>query len=174
MRTTDVIEHLREGLDGLRAQRPRVEAAAPFPISDNILHNVPEAVWYPPEVLAHLTEMLPYWFGECERILAGDGKEPVPFGRVAANELRIGVIARDRTLPLRELYARVDAIVTRVIARLEELSDADLDREGVRVGRGVVKVGTILNDSMAGHLVEHVHQIDDLLANPPAPPAAAG
>lgn len=174
MRTRDVIDHLREGLNGLQAQRPRVEAAAPFPISDNILHNVPEAVWYPPEVLAHLTEMLPYWFGECERIWSGDGSEPVPFGRVAANDLRIGVIARDRTLPLRELYGRVESIVNRAIARLEELSDEDLDREGVRVGRGLVKAGTILNDSMAGHLVEHVRQIDELLANPPAPPAAAG
>ena len=125
VKTADVIDRLREGLASLRAQRPRVEASAPFPISGNILHNAPEAVWYPPEVLAHLTEMLPFWFGECERILAGDGSEPVPFGRVADNELRIGVIARDRTLPLRELYARVDSLVERAIARLGELSDAD-------------------------------------------------
>lgn len=167
MRTTEIIDHLREGLTALQAQRARVEAAAPFPISDNILHNVPEAVWYPPEVLAHLTEMLPFWFGECERILAGDGSEPVPFGRLADNELRIGVIARDRTLPLRELYARIDSLVTRTIARLGELSDADLERQGFRKGRGIATVGQIMNDSMAGHLVEHVHQIDDLLANPP-------
>ena len=165
MKTTDVIDHLDEGLSGLMAQRPRVEAAAPFPQSDNILHG-PEAYWYPPEVLAHLTEMLPFWFGEVERIMAG-GPEPVPFGRVATNTLRIGVIDRDRTLPLRELYARVDSIVRRAIARLGEMTDADLDRQGLRASRGLVTIGQIMNDSMAGHLVEHVHQIDDLLANPP-------
>jgi hypothetical protein len=165
MKTTDVIDHLREGLDALLAQRPRVEAAAPFPQSDNILHNVPEAHWYPPEVLAHLTEMLPFWFGEVERIMAGDGSEPVPFGRVADNELRIGVIDRDRTLPLRELYARVESIVNRAIARLGEMTDGDLDRTGLRQGRGVVTIGQIMDNSMAGHLMEHVRQIDDLLGD---------
>lgn len=169
MQTTDVIDHLRLGLAALQAQRPRVEAAAPFPTSDNILHNVPEAIWYPPEVLAHLTEMLPFWFGEVERIMAGNGVDPVPFGRVAANELRIGVIARDRTLPLRELYARVESLVNRAIARLGEMTDADLDRQGNRQGRGLVTIGQIMNDSMAGHLVEHVRQIDDLLAGSPRP-----
>ena len=169
MKTTDVIDHLNAGLSALTAQRPRVEAAAPFPKSDNILHNVPEAYWYPPEVLAHLTEMLPFWFGEVERIMAGNGTDPVPFGRVAANDLRIGVIDRDRTLPFRELYARIESIVNRAIARLGEMTDADLDREGLRQSRGIVTVGQIMNDSMAGHLMEHVRQIDDLLANPPKP-----
>lgn len=165
MKTTDVIDHFERGRSALQAQRPRVEAAAPFPLSDNILHE-PESYWYPPEVLAHLTEMLPYWLGEVERILAG-GPGPVPYGRVATNELRIGVIDRDRTLPFRELYARVDSVVSRAIARLHELSDADLEREGLHPKKGIVSVGQIMNDSMAGHLVEHVHQIDELLANPP-------
>jgi hypothetical protein len=165
VKTTDVIDHLNAGLSALKAQRPRVEAAAPFPISDNILHE-PEAYWYPPEVLAHLSEMLPYWFGEVERIMAG-GPDPVPFGRVASNDLRTGVIARDRTLPFRELYARIESVVDRAVRRLGEMTDADLDRQGDRRGRGVVTIGQIMNDSMAGHLMEHVRQIDDLLANPP-------
>ena len=165
MKTSDVIDHLRAGLTGLQAQRSRVQAAAPFPLSENIKHE-PEAYWYPPEVLAHLTEMLPYWFGEVERIMAG-GPEPVPMGRVASNELRIGVIARDRSLPFRELYARVESTVERAIARLGEMTDADLDRQGDRHGRGIVTIGQIMNDSMAGHLMEHVRQIEDLLANPP-------
>jgi hypothetical protein len=165
VKTTDVIDHLRAGLTALQAQRPRVEAAAPFPASDNIRHE-PEAYWFPPEVLAHLTEMLPYWFGEVERIMAG-GPDAVPMGRVASNELRIGVIARDRTLPFRELYARIESVVERAIARLGEMTDADLDRQGDRQGRGIVTIGQIMNDSMAGHLMEHVRQIDDLLANPP-------
>ena len=99
--------------------------------------------------------------------MAGNGSDPVPFGRVAANDLRIGVIDRDRTLPLRELYARVESVVQRAIARLGEMTDADLDRPGLRQGRGIVTIGQVMNDSMAGHLLEHVHQIDDLLANQP-------
>jgi hypothetical protein len=166
VKTSEVIDHFEAGLTALLAQRPRVEAAAPFPKSDNILHE-PEAYWFPPEVLAHLTEMLPYWMGEVERIMAG-GPEPVPYGRVATNTLRIQIIDRDRTLPFRELYARVDAIVRRAMARLGEMTDADLDRQGFRASKGTFTIGQIMNDSMAGHLMEHVRQIDELLANPPA------
>ena len=36
------------------------------------------------ELLAHVAEMLPYWLGEVERILAGP-PEPVPFGRVGSD-----------------------------------------------------------------------------------------
>jgi hypothetical protein len=162
VKTSDVIDQLTAGLAALQAQRPRVEAAAPWPQSDRFGHE-PEAYWYPPEVLAHLTEMLPFWFGEVERIMAG-GPEPVPFGRVATNELRIGVIERDRTLPFRELYARIESIVGRAIARLSQMTDADLERPGLHPRKGIVTIGQIMNDSMAGHLMEHVHQIDALLA----------
>ena len=56
--------------------------------------------------------MLPYWLGEVERILAG-WPRPVPFGRVATDEVRIAIIGRDRTVPLRELFDRVEADVSR-------------------------------------------------------------
>ena len=49
------------------------------------------------ELLAHVAEMLPYWLGEAERILAG-GPDPVRFGRVAEDKLRVLTIERDRTL----------------------------------------------------------------------------
>ena len=83
--------------------------ASPGPLADRF-GTEPEAAWGPREVLAHVAEMLPYWLGEYERVVeaarpAGDG---APFGRVAADALRIGVLERDRTLPLRELLARID------------------------------------------------------------------
>ena len=39
----------------------------------------------------------------------GDGREPVPFGRIADDANRLGMIERDRTLPLAVLFQRVDA-----------------------------------------------------------------
>ncbi len=66
-----------------------------------------EARWGPGEVLAHLAEMAQYWLGEIERVLDGD-PEPVPFGRIATDPVRIGVVERDRSLPPRELYDRID------------------------------------------------------------------
>ena len=46
--------------------------------------------WGPPEMLAHVAEMLPYWLGEVERILDGPtGAGPVRAGR-RPNAVRIG------------------------------------------------------------------------------------
>ena len=93
---------------------PRVEAGGPWPLADNF-GTEPEASWGPREVLAHTAEMLSYWIGEYARVVeagrpAGDG---LPFGRLATDMLRIGVLERDRSLPLRELFDRIDAGIAR-------------------------------------------------------------
>ena len=68
----------------------------------------------PREVLSHTAEMLTYWLGEFERIVeAGRGPgNGVPFGRLATDTLRAGVLERDRTLPLRELFDRIDTVAS--------------------------------------------------------------
>ncbi len=124
--------HLRTRLhavaDAFLAMRLAVLAGEPWPLAADF-GTGPEAAWGPPEVLAHVAEMLPYWLGEVERILAA-GPAPAPFGRVATDELRIAIIGRDRTVPLRELFDRVEADVARYERRLEGLTAADLARRG--------------------------------------------
>ena len=61
---------------------PRVSAGDPWPLA-TAFGTEPEASWGPREVLAHVVEMLPYWLGELERVVDGDGTTPVPFGRMA-------------------------------------------------------------------------------------------
>src|SRR5262245_13480593 len=97
----DLSERLRSAGNDLVATRPAVEAGAPWPMAAVFDHS-DEARWGPPEVLAHVAEMLPYWLGEVERILAGP-TDPVPFGRVGTDEVRIAIIGRDRSLPVGEL-----------------------------------------------------------------------
>ena len=118
------LEHATADLMALRGQ---VEAGAPWPLAD-VWGVEPEASWGPPELLAHAEEYLRYWMGEIERVLAGDGREPVPFGRVASDTVRLGIIGRDRSAPLRELFARIEADAARVAKRLGELSEADAAR----------------------------------------------
>src|SRR3990172_5079491 len=98
---------------------PRVTAGEPWALA-TAFGTEPEASWGPREVLAHTAEMLPFWLGEFERIVeagrgAGDG---LPFGRGAGDALRIGILARDRTLPPRELFHRIDAGIARWERRL--------------------------------------------------------
>ena len=51
--------------------------------------------------------------------------EPVPFGRIATDAVRIGLVGRDRSLPPRELYDRIDDALTAVRSTL---ADADPGR----------------------------------------------
>src|SRR5690349_23538227 len=115
---TDPAARLAASRAAFAALAPRIRAGEPWPLAEHF-GTEPEASWGPREVLAHVTEMLPFWLGEYERVVeagraAGDGQ---PFGRVAANELRIGIIERDRTLPLRELADRIDTGIDRWLRR---------------------------------------------------------
>lgn len=157
----ELIGRIERAVEALASRRDGIEAGEPWPLSARF-GTEPEASWGPRETLAHVAEMLPYWHGEIERILAGSG-EPVPFGRVASNELRIGVIERDRSLPLRELFGRIEADAGRLTRRLRELSPAESDRTGVHPTRGVLTVSQAAERFVAGHLEEHAVQIAEIL-----------
>jgi hypothetical protein len=147
--------------------RPEVIAGEPWPLSDNF-GTEPEATWGPRETLAHVQEMLPFWLGEIERVIEGGGYgRSAPFGRVATDAIRIAIIERDRTLPLRELFGRIEAVVDRISARLGELEDADLEVRGEHSRLGQMAVGQILDRFVCGHLEEHAAQLREVLAPNP-------
>ncbi len=144
------------------ALRREAEARAPWPLSANI-GTEPEASWGPPETLAHVSEMLPFWLGEIERVLDG-APEPVPFGRVATDQLRLLVIERDRSLPLRELFARVEDGSARVARRLRELGPAQAARRGLHPRLGEMTVEAIAERFIVSHLEEHAEQLSVVTA----------
>ncbi len=158
-----LVERLERGVAELRTLQPRVEARAPWPLSDRF-GTEPEATWGPPETLAHVAEMLPFWTGEIERILAGTGEAPVPFGRVASDDLRIGVIERDRSLPPRELFSRIDAGTERLGRRLRDLEPTGASSRGVHPTLGEFTVAGVLERFLVRHLEEHVAQLRESLA----------
>ncbi len=158
----DKAERLEAAVNAILALQRRVTAAGPWPLAE-LYGTEAEASWGPPELLAHLDEMLPFWLGEVERILEGEPGTPIPFGRVASDSVRIGIIGRDRTVPLRELFARLSADGARVARRMRELSDADAAREGLHQVRGVIPVATLFERFVTGHLEEHVSQLREIL-----------
>ncbi len=153
---------LEAAVDAILALRAPVEAAGPWPLAE-LYGTEAEASWCPPELLAHLDEMLPYWLGEAERILDGPAGAPVPFGRVASDAIRIGVIGRDRTVPLRELFARLAADGARVARRMRELTRADTGREGLHQTLGPISVEALFERFVTSHLEGHVTQLRDIL-----------
>ena len=160
-----LLDRLRAGTDALKATRSAVEAHGPWPLAPMIDHSA-EARWGPPEVLAHVSEMVQYWQGELERVVAGR-PEPVPFGRLATDPVRLAILERDRSLPVRELYDRTVAALERLERRLAELTPAELGRRGLHPSRGVMTAAQIPERFVVGHLAEHVAQLETLLGGPP-------
>jgi hypothetical protein len=159
------IRRLRTAAAGMIATQPAIDAGRPWPLHV-VEHDAgPESAWGPTEVLAHVSEMLPFWLGEIERILDG-APEPVPFGRTATDRVRVMTIERDRTLPPRELLDRIDAAAERYARRLATFGPADLSRRGLHPTLGQLRVSEILERFVVGHAEGHLVQLAETLDRP--------
>jgi hypothetical protein len=147
------VERMRTARDNLVRMRNRIELSAPPP--DELPRR---REWVAREALAHIDEMLIYWLGEIERVLAGP-IEPVPFGRPPTDLIRTLTIDRDRTLPVAELYTRLDHSLERVLRRLLELDERQASRKGLHKQRGEMTVKQIVEVMLAAHIEEHCRQI---------------
>ena len=161
-------EEQRTRLAGVVAElerlRPAIEQGAPWPMAERFGHE-PEASWGPPEVLAHVAEMMSFWLGETGRILEAGADEPVPFGRVATDDVRIGIIGRDRSLPPAVLFDAIDAARGRWDRQLARLTDADAARRGVHPTAGEFPVGPLVDRFVINHIEEHVRQLETVLGS---------
>jgi len=143
--TVNSLEPLLERLSSagarVAASRQAVEDGAPWPVGAQAAGGG-EHEWGPTEVLAHVAEMLPYWLGEMERVIAGTdghgGGGPTAFGRTATDDVRRLTVARDATLPPRELFDRIAAALQRYRWRLPELKPAEIAKSGTHPTRGTL------------------------------------
>jgi hypothetical protein len=147
---------VRAAVDGMIALRSDLEAGEPWPLSADF-GTGPEASWGPPEVLAHVAEMLPFWLGQVERIVAAS--EPPPFGRTAEDPGRLGTLDALRRRSITELLALVDDGATAYQRRLPGLTAADLARTGTHPVRGVMTVAEVLERLAAAHAEDHLRQL---------------
>ena len=155
------IDRIEAARAALRDLRPRVEVGEPWPLA-TAFGTEPEASWGPREVLAHVEEMLPFWLGELERVV--DGPSGVDFGRIADDASRIGLIARDRTLPLRVLFDRIDAGLATWAARLASLTDTERAAVGTHPRAGAMAVEAMPERFVLGHVEDHIAQLEEILA----------
>jgi hypothetical protein len=155
------VRRLRVASEAMVALQDGIQAGEPWPLAA-VFGAEPEAQWGPREVLAHCAEMLPYWSGELERILAG--REPAPYGRTQEDAIRTATIERDRTLPIRELMDRIATSTGRHLRRLPDFTAADVARRGLHPTLGEQTVDQVLERVLVGHLEGHVEQLREVLA----------
>ena len=166
MNADDVDPRLAAASHRLTVLGARILDDGPWPLAERFDH-APEAAWGPREILAHLEEMLPYWLGEAERVVDMTSG-PAPFGRVASDELRLAIIGRDRTLPMRELIARVSDGVERWRRLWAALDVSARERAGLHPALGELHVSDIATRFVAAHLDDHLDQLEATLPDVPA------
>jgi hypothetical protein len=161
-RIDTLVDRLQAAAAGFAAQRQRLQAGEPWPLRDLERVDGAEAEWGPTEVLAHVAEMLPYWLGEAERVMAGR-TDPVRFGRTAEDRIRTLTVARDRTLPVRELLDRISSGAERYARRAATLGPDDLARRGLHPTQGELTVIDSLERFVVSHAEGHVTQLAQAL-----------
>jgi hypothetical protein len=160
-----LLQRMHDGAARLGATRPGAVDGAPWPLAERF-DDAPEAEWGPPDLLAHVAEMIPFWQGEMERILAGvaaGATAPVPFGRIASDPNRLGILERDRSLPPAELYDRIDSALERFGRRLASLTDTDKAQLGLHPKRGEMTIASIADAFVVSHLADHAVQLEGIL-----------
>lgn len=148
------------------ALRPRVVAGGPWPLADDF-GTGPEASWGPRESLAHVAEMLAYWYGQHGLIVEarrGPG-DPVPFGRDITDEARLLVIGRDRGFPVSDLFDLVDDGIARWERRAASTSDAQGAFVGLHPRSGAMTADEVRDRMVVAHLEEHLAQLEAALGS---------
>jgi hypothetical protein len=158
----DLIGRLQAAIDAIGALRARVEAGDPWPLS--VAYGTePESSWGPKEVLAHVDEMIPYWLGQIDRIVAAGTSDAVPFGRVATDANRIGRIGQDRSLPAGQLFERLHDEARSAAARFRDLPAGAAEARGLHSRLGEMSLEGIFEHFIVDHVEEHARQLAEIL-----------
>lgn len=158
---SDDLDRIADARAAYGVTQSRIRAGEPWDLATDF-GTGPEADWGPREVLAHVAEMLPFWLDELERVVDGQ-PGPTAFGRVADDPIRTGRVERDRTLPLRVLFGRIDNGLRDWADRIAALTDDERAAIGLHPRLGELTAETILDRFVLGHVEEHIAQLEAIL-----------
>jgi hypothetical protein len=161
----DAIARLAASRAAYAAIRGPVVAGDPWPLAEDFGVG-PEASWGPPEVLAHLAEMLAFWYGQ-HGIIVAAGRGPgdaVPFGRTTSDEVRLTILERDRHFPVSDLFDLVDDGIARWERRAAATTDAQGACTGLHPRNGNMTADEVRDRMIVTHLEDHLAQLEASLA----------
>ncbi len=117
------------------------------------------AQWTAKDVLAHLAVSEAGQLGQITRCLTGEATAPADFDLTRYNRRSVQKQAEKTVV---ELLKEIEAAHARVLAKLEEVSDADLDKTG-RHARGDVLTVEQFFVHITEHRREHAEQIKNVI-----------
>ena len=117
--------------------------------------------WSIMQNLAHIVELMPYWAGEIEKLVAKPGQN---FGRTMQQEARLQAIREHGRDSLDQVRAALPGSYARLEEVLTSLKDSDLRLTGNHVKFGDETLDWFIEEFVTGHLVNHLEQIKGCLA----------
>jgi uncharacterized damage-inducible protein DinB len=126
------------------------------------LYEPPEPTeWTIMENLAHVREIMPYWAGQIEQLLAAPGQK---FGRTQKDEDRLRAIDEHRFDSLEQARAALPGSYACLEEVLEKLTDRDLALTGSHSTFGERTLDWFIDEFVTRHLEGHVEQLQRCLA----------
>jgi len=116
--------------------------------------------WSIMQNLAHIVEIMPYWAGEIEKLVAKPGQN---FGRTMQQEARLQAIREHGRDSLEQIRAALPGSYGRLEEVLGSLKDSDLRLTGHHVKFGDETLDWFIEEFVTGHLVNHLEQIKGCL-----------
>lgn len=111
--------------------------------------------WTAAEVVAHMTEMLPYW----TRVVATAIAEPDrPLGRAMDDPDRLGPVATANAVPRSEALNHLRHAVHEAATFIRGITDAQWRTVAVHRVQGPLTVNTMVRTLMVDHAENHVQQ----------------
>lgn len=118
--------------------------------------------WEAGQVWAHMAELVPYWHGEVESIIASYDGDPVSFGRTKEDPARIAGIELGRHEAVRLFQERLHQGLGELKRYLAARTSPEFNAVGQHVTRGEMNVEAVLGRFVVAHLEEHADQLDGL------------
>ncbi len=147
LRRVDAVEPRLAGM-----ARPLTGLTSPDPVTAD--------QWEAGQVWGHLSEFVDFWIAQFETVIAGDG--PVPFGRPPDDTRRPESLEKGKQTPPEESWATLQRDLVRLREFLTALDDRALGAVGVHPRLGEMRMPSMVDQFLVGHLEEHADQLDEL------------
>jgi hypothetical protein len=163
MRVSEPAEGFLLRIDQVAERLERLAPTEPFPRGLTAPDQPSGEQWEWGQVWAHLGEFGPYWMGQIKTIVEADSDQPVPFGRVKTDPVRVREIDADRHTPPGALMERLASQLRDLRVMLTDLTPRDWQRRGVHETLGEMSIEQIVDMFLVKHLEDHADQLDGLV-----------